>query len=67
MRPILSTAAAAALALIPISSEVCCGPMAYAMMGGFVVGTVLPPFFLPALYVVRVRIRPAPPEREGHA
>jgi multidrug efflux pump len=51
MRPILLTAAAATLALIPISREVFWGPMAYAMMGGIVVGTVLTLLFLPALYV----------------
>uniref|UniRef100_UPI003F861704 efflux RND transporter permease subunit n=1 Tax=Shinella sumterensis TaxID=1967501 RepID=UPI003F861704 len=40
MRPIMLTAAAASLALIPISREVFWGPMAYAMMGGIIVGTV---------------------------
>ncbi|MDX2422812.1 MAG: efflux RND transporter permease subunit [Amphritea sp.] len=60
MRPIMLTAAAATLALIPISSEVFWGPMAYAMMGGIVVGTVLTLLFLPALYVAWFRIkRPA--------
>ncbi|WAC28457.1 efflux RND transporter permease subunit [Ancylobacter sp. SL191] len=57
MRPILLTAAAATLALIPISREVFWGPMAYAMMGGIVVGTVLTLLFLPALYVTWFRIR----------
>jgi multidrug efflux pump subunit AcrB len=56
MRPILLTAAAATLALIPISREVFWGPMAYAMMGGIVVGTVLTLLFLPALYVAWFRI-----------
>ena len=50
MRPIMLTAAAATLALIPISREIFWGPMAYAMMGGIVVGTVLTLLFLPALY-----------------
>ena len=58
MRPIMLTAAAATLALIPISSEVFWGPMAYAMMGGIVVGTVLTLLFLPALYVTWFRIKP---------
>lgn len=40
MRPILLTAEAASLALIPIASEVFWGPMAFAMMGGIIVGTV---------------------------
>ena len=56
MRPILLTAAAATLALIPISREIFWGPMAYAMMGGIVVGTVLTLLFLPALYVAWLRI-----------
>jgi multidrug efflux pump subunit AcrB len=58
MRPILLTAAAASLALIPISREVFWGPMAYAMMGGIVVGTVLTLLFLPALYLAWFRIKP---------
>jgi multidrug efflux pump subunit AcrB len=57
MRPILLTAAAASLALIPISRQVFWGPMAYAMMGGIVVGTVLTLVFLPALYVAVFRIK----------
>ncbi len=57
MRPIMLTAAAATLALIPISSEIFWGPMAYAMMGGIVVGTVLTLLFLPALYVTWFRIK----------
>jgi multidrug efflux pump subunit AcrB len=57
MRPILLTAAAASLALIPIAREVFWGPMAFAMMGGIVVGTALTLLFLPALYVAWFRIR----------
>ncbi|MGJ7039008.1 multidrug efflux pump subunit AcrB [Shinella sp. BE166] len=71
MRPILLTAAAASLALIPISREVFWGPMAYAMMGGIIVGTVLTLLFLPALYIAWFRIKPSekaeaapPPEAE---
>ncbi len=59
MRPILLTAAAASLALIPIAREVFWGPMAYAMMGGIIVGTLLTLLFLPALYVAWFRIRPS--------
>lgn len=58
MRPIMLTAAAASLALIPIASEVFWGPMAYAMMGGIIVGTILTLLFLPALYVAWFRIKP---------
>jgi multidrug efflux pump subunit AcrB len=61
MRPILLTAAAASLALIPIAREVFWGPMAYAMMGGIIVGTVLTLLFLPALYIAWFRIK-APEE-----
>lgn len=57
MRPILLTASAASLALIPIAREVFWGPMAYAMMGGIIVGTVLTLLFLPALYVAWFRIK----------
>lgn len=58
MRPIMLTAAAATLALIPISRQIFWGPMAYSMMGGIIVGTVLTLLFLPSLYVVWFRIRP---------
>jgi len=57
MRPIVLTAAAASLALIPIAREVFWGPMAYAMMGGIIVGTMLTLLFLPALYVAWFRIK----------
>ena len=60
MRPIMLTAAAASLALIPIARQVFWGPMAYAMMGGIIVGTVLTLLFLPALYVAWFKIREAP-------
>jgi multidrug efflux pump len=57
VRPILLTALAASLGLIPIAEEVFWGPMAYAMMGGIIVGTLLTLIFLPALYVAIFRIR----------
>ena len=57
MRPILLTAAAASLALIPIAREIFWGPMAYAMMGGIIVGTLLTLLFLPALYVCWFRVK----------
>jgi multidrug efflux pump subunit AcrB len=56
-RPIILTASAASLALIPISSQVFWGPMAYALMGGIIAGTVLTLTFVPALYLVVFRIR----------
>ncbi|ODT20421.1 MAG: ACR family transporter [Kaistia sp. SCN 65-12] len=62
MRPIVLTAAAATLGLIPIAGEVFWGPMAYAMMGGIISGTVLTLLFLPALYLAWFRIRPPGPD-----
>ena len=56
-RPILLTAAAASLALIPISRQIFWGPMAYAMMGGIIAGTVVTLVFVPALYLAVHRIR----------
>ncbi|MBB5551209.1 efflux RND transporter permease subunit [Rhizobium lentis] len=66
MRPIMLTAAAATLALIPISREIFWGPMAYAMMGGIVIGTALTLLFLPALYVAWFRI-PRDEQVRAHA
>ena len=68
MRPIILTAAAASLALIPIAREVFWGPMAYAMMGGIIVGTLLTLLFLPALYVTWFQINIDPdkqPKTDG--
>ena len=59
LRPILLTAAAAILGMIPIAPTVFWGPMAYAVMGGLVVATLLTLVFLPALYVAWFRIQPA--------
>ena len=55
-RPIMLTAAAAVLALIPIARSVFFGPMAYAMMGGILVATVLTIVVLPAAYALFFRI-----------
>ena len=57
-RPILLTAAAASLALIPISRQVFWGPMAFAMMGGIIAGTLVTLVFVPALYCAVFRVRP---------
>ena len=60
-RPILLTASAAILGMIPIAPTVFWGPMAYAIMGGLAVATLLTLIFLPALYVIWFRIkRPQP-------
>ncbi len=57
-RPIVLTAAAAVLALIPLARSDFFGPMAVAMMGGLVVATVLTLVFLPALYATWYRLHP---------
>ncbi|WP_456390121.1 efflux RND transporter permease subunit [Profundibacter sp.] len=57
-RPIVLTAAAASLALIPISRQVFWGPMAYSLMGGIIIGTVITLFFVPALYLIVFRVKP---------
>jgi multidrug efflux pump subunit AcrB len=57
LRPILLTAAAAILGLIPIVSDVFWGPMAVAMMGGLFIATVLTLIFLPALYASWYRVK----------
>jgi len=56
-RPILLTAAAALLGMIPIAPTVFWGPMAYSIMGGLAVATMLTLVFLPALYVAWFRIK----------
>ncbi|KGF78724.1 multidrug transporter AcrB [Massilia sp. JS1662] len=56
-RPILLTAAAAALAMIPLSRSVFWGPMAIAIMGGLLVATALTLLFLPALYAAWFRVK----------
>ncbi len=64
LRPILLTAAAAILGMIPIAPTVFWGPMAYAVMGGLVVATLLTLVFLPALYVAWFRIKPPVEEHD---
>jgi len=66
VRPIMLTALAASLGLIPIATEVFWEPMAFAMIGGILVGTLLTLIFLPALYVAWFRIAPEPePQAEA--
>ena len=57
LRPILLTAAAASLGMIPIARQVFWGPMAFAMIGGIIVATLLTLLFLPALYVAWYRVK----------
>ena len=56
-RPIVLTALAAVLAMIPLSRSVFFGPMAVAIMGGLIVATVLTLLFLPALYAAWFKVR----------
>jgi len=56
-RPILLTASAAILGMVPIAPTVFWGPMAFAVMGGLVVATLLTLVFLPALYVAWFRVK----------
>ena len=56
-RPIVLTALAAVLAMIPLSRSVFYGPMAVAIMGGLIVATVLTLLFLPALYAAWFRVK----------
>ena len=63
--PILLTAAAAILGMVPIAPTVFWGPMAYAIMGGLAVATLLTLVFLPALYVAWFRIEA--PHHAGRA
>ena len=63
-RPIVLTAAAAVLAMVPLSRSVFWGPMAVAIMGGLIVATVLTLLALPAMYAAWFRVkRPAEPSR----
>ncbi|WP_428425199.1 efflux RND transporter permease subunit [Methylibium sp.] len=64
-RPIVLTAAAAVLAMIPLTRSVFWGPMAVAIMGGLIVATVLTLLALPAMYAAWFRVRR--PEQEGTA
>jgi multidrug efflux pump len=56
-RPIMLTAAAAILAMIPLARSAFYGPMAVAIMGGLAVATVLTLLFLPALYAAWFRVQ----------
>jgi multidrug efflux pump len=75
MRPIVLTALAAILAMIPLTGSVFWGPMAWAIMGGLFVATLLTLLFLPALYAswygakrpMPARLEPAFPHPLGEA
>ncbi len=62
LRPMLLTAVSTVLGLIPIAPTVFWGPMAFAIMGGLMVATLLTLVFLPTLYVTVFGGRPPKPE-----
>lgn len=57
-RPVVLTALAAVLAFIPLTFSVFWGSLAYTLIGGTAVGTVLTLIFLPALYTIWFRVKP---------
>ena len=59
-RPVILTALAAILAFIPLTHSVFWGTLAYTLIGGTFAGTILTLVFLPAMYSIWFRIRPAP-------
>lgn len=67
LRPIVLTAAAAVLAMIPLSRSVFWGPMAVAIMGGLIVATVLTLLALPAMYAACFRVGRETPAPSGIA
>jgi multidrug efflux pump len=63
-RPIVLTALAAILAMVPLSRSAFFGPMAVAIMGGLIVATALTLLFLPALYAAWFRVRASEARQE---
>jgi multidrug efflux pump subunit AcrB len=55
-RPVVLTALAAALAFIPLTTDIFWGPMAYVLIGGVIVGTAITLLFVPALYALAFRL-----------
>jgi len=70
-RPVILTALAAVLAFIPLTHSVFWGSMAYTLIGGTAIGTVMILLFLPALYAAWFRIsvpeKSPPPSSHSHA
>lgn len=68
-RPVVLTALAAILAMIPLTLSTMWGPMAISIMGGLTVATVLTLFFVPALYAAWFKVQrdePLPPSPASH-
>jgi multidrug efflux pump len=67
-RPIMLTSAAAMLAMIPLTRSILWGPMAFAIMGGLLVATLLTILFVPALYAAWLKLPvPQTDERNNSA
>src|SRR6185312_15210719 len=62
-RPVILTALAAIFAFIPLTHSVFWGTLAYTLIGGTFAGTILTLVFLPAMYSIWFKIRPAPAQR----
>jgi multidrug efflux pump subunit AcrB len=58
-RPVILTALAAVLAFIPLTTSTFWGPLAYVLIGGITMGTLLTLLFLPALYSAWFKVKPA--------
>lgn len=63
VRPVVLTVLAAMLAFIPLTQSVFWGTLAYTLIGGTFGGTVLTLVFLPALYAIWFKIKPAANDR----
>ncbi|MFP4154096.1 MAG: efflux RND transporter permease subunit [Halothiobacillaceae bacterium] len=59
-RPVIVTALTAVLAFVPLTFNTFWGPLAYVLIGGITMGTVLTLLFLPAMYALWFRVRPPP-------
>ena len=66
-RPVVLTAVAAVLAMVPLAGSVFWGPMVKAIMGGLIVGSVLTLAFVPALYAAWFRVRTDAPNHSPEA
>ena len=66
-RPVVLTALAAVLAFIPLTFSTFWGSLAYTLIGGTAVGTVLTLVFLPALYSIWFRVKPTEPLERDNA
>ena len=63
-RPVMLTALAAALAFVPLATDPFWGPLAYVLIGGVLVGTLITLLFVPALYALWFRLPASPPAPE---